>query len=96
MYLEYSSNIGQNSRDDLKTQSNDKDKERKRQSTGNIKESIQLQFQQKRKKARNERQPHAEVERFQDLFEFHRIAPVVVVPVIHALEIGKFASDAKS
>ena len=48
------------------------------------------------KKARNERQPHAEVERFQDLFEFHRIASVVVVPVIHALEIGKFASDAKS
>ena len=57
MYLEYSSNIDHNSRAKLKTQSNDKDKERKRQSTGNIKESIQLQFQQKRKKARNERQP---------------------------------------
>ena len=38
----------------------------------------------------------SDVERFQDLFEFHEIAPVVVVPVIHALEIGKLASDAKS
>ena len=37
MYLENSSNIGQNSRDDLKTQSNDKDNERQRQSNGNVK-----------------------------------------------------------
>ena len=37
----------------------------------------------------------SDVERFQEPFEFHEIAPVVV-PMIHALEIGKLASDAKS
>ena len=39
-----------------------------------------IRTKKEKQKARNERQPHAEVERFQDLFEFHRIAPVVVVP----------------
>ena len=50
----------------------------------------------KNEKRQGTKDNHGEVERFQDLFEFHRIAPVVVVPVIHPLEIGKFASDAKS